>query len=190
MDGCGDGVKVEEPDLDGAMDRYARGDDAAFELVHDALRPRLVRYLRRQLADPEVAEELVQEAFFHMIDARSRFIPGARVLPWAYAIARGLLIDWLRRARTRRSYVTREELVPQRVATPLELAEAAQTARSLDDKLRAMPETHREVFRLLKQDGLSLEQAAETLGTTVTAIKLRSHRAYAALRAAIDAGED
>ena len=38
---------------------------------------------------------------------------------------------------------------------------------------------------LVKQEGLSLKRAAELLGTSVTAVKLRTHRAYEALRAVL-----
>ena len=37
----------------------------------------------------------------------------------------------------------------------------------------------------MKRDGLSLAEAAEVLGTTVAAVKLRIHRTYEALRAAL-----
>jgi DNA-directed RNA polymerase specialized sigma24 family protein len=40
-------------------------------------------------------------------------------------------------------------------------------------------------FELIKKEGLSVKEAAEVLGTTVTAVKLRAHRAYVALRAAL-----
>jgi RNA polymerase sigma-70 factor (ECF subfamily) len=40
----------------------------------------------------------------------------------------------------------------------------------------------------LKQDGLTLAEAAAVLGITATAVKLRAHRAYESLRAAL--GED
>jgi DNA-directed RNA polymerase specialized sigma24 family protein len=34
----------------------------------------------------------------------------------------------------------------------------------------------------VKQEGLSIREAAQVLGTTVSAVKLRAHRAYIALR--------
>jgi RNA polymerase sigma-70 factor (ECF subfamily) len=183
----GDGVREAEPDLDGAMDRYARGEEAAFELVYDALKPRLVRYVRRHVTDAETAEELVHDAFENMIDARARFVSGARVVPWAYAITRALLIDWYRRAKKRHIQLDPETL--GRVPTPEELAQAASTAKRLGDRLRTLPESHRQAFELLKEEGLSLEDAAAVMGTTVMAIKLKSHRARVALRAAIESGE-
>ena len=51
--------------------------------------------------------------------------------------------------------------------------------------MEALPESQRVAFELIKYDGLSVAQAAETLGTTVTAVKLRAHRCYEALRGAL-----
>jgi RNA polymerase sigma-70 factor (ECF subfamily) len=48
-----------------------------------------------------------------------------------------------------------------------------------------MPEAHRVAYILVRQEGLSVAEAAEVVGTTPTAMKLRAHRAYEALRAAL-----
>jgi RNA polymerase sigma-70 factor (ECF subfamily) len=47
----------------------------------------------------------------------------------------------------------------------------------------------RVAFELIKQDGLSVAEAAQVLGTTVAAVKLRAHRAYEALRGALRGSE-
>ena len=55
----------------------------------------------------------------------------------------------------------------------------------LQQRIDALPELQRTAYRLLQQEGLSLKSAAEVLGTSVTAVKLRAHRAYVALRAVL-----
>jgi RNA polymerase sigma-70 factor, ECF subfamily len=65
-------------------------------------------------------------------------------------------------------------------------------ARRLEGRIRlyTLPEAQRTAYQLLQQEGLSLKGAAEVLGTSVTAVKLRAHRAYEALRAVLrEAGE-
>jgi RNA polymerase sigma-70 factor, ECF subfamily len=73
---------------DAAMERYARGDEAAFADVYDAIAPRLLDFLRKATRDPFAAEDLMQQTLLHMHRARGSFIPGAPVMPWARAIAR------------------------------------------------------------------------------------------------------
>jgi RNA polymerase sigma-70 factor, ECF subfamily len=48
-----------------------------------------------------------------------------------------------------------------------------------------LPESHRMAFELIQKDGLSIREAAEVLGATPGAVKLRAHRAYVALRLAL-----
>ncbi len=80
-----------------AMDRYACGDDAAFDELYDLLAPRLNVFLCRRVRDEALAEDLVQQTFLQMHAARRHFSQGAEVMPWAFAIARRLLIDSVRR---------------------------------------------------------------------------------------------
>src|SRR5215468_3689874 len=87
---------------DAAMERYARGDEAAFAELYDAIAPRLLGFLRKATRDAAAAEDLMQQTFLHMHRARGSFIPGAPVLPWAFAIARRLLTDQARRRRVER----------------------------------------------------------------------------------------
>ncbi len=82
-----------------AMDRYACGEDAAFSSVYDLLAPRLSAFLLRRTGDRARAEDLVQQTFLQMHCARRHFAPGTAVAPWAFAIARRLLIDGARRER-------------------------------------------------------------------------------------------
>src|SRR5258706_3960985 len=99
-----------------AMDGYAAGNDAAFGDVYDALAPRLYGYLLRQTRDPGRAEDLLQQTMLQIHAARGRFFRGAEVVPWAFAIARRLLIDSYRRRRREAKFVS--EGVPEAAAAP------------------------------------------------------------------------
>lgn len=175
--------------LDRAMDRYAQGEDAAFEEVYDRLAPRLHGFLLRQTRDRARAEDVVQQTMLRIHRARSRFEPGARVLPWAFAIARRLLVDSHRRGEREVLAELEEDDVASTLASLDAPADDVAIARELAERIRAeldrLPENQRVAFALLKQEGLSVAEAAETLGTTVSAVKLRAFRAYEALRAAL-----
>jgi len=174
---------------DRAMERYANGDDAAFGELYDLLAPRLLGYLTRQTRDEPRAEDLVQQTLLRMHRARGRFIPGAAVVPWAMAIARRLMIDDLRHCRGDQLVRSIEgdgaAEVPDNAPTAVELVEAAQLGLRIRVELAKLPDAQREAFELVKQEGMSLAEAAAVLGTTVTAVKLRAHRAYVALRVSL-----
>jgi RNA polymerase sigma-70 factor (ECF subfamily) len=168
------------------MERYARGDDAAFGELYDCLAPRLFGYLVRQARDEARAEDLVQQTLLQIHRARGRFLPGAEVMPWAFAIARRLFIDSLRRRKHEVLQSREEDSDADEPVAPApgadELVEAQELARRFQKALARLPETQRVAFELIKQEGLSVAEAALILGTTVSAVKLRAHRAYAARR--------
>jgi RNA polymerase sigma-70 factor (ECF subfamily) len=179
-----------------AMDRYASGDDAAFAELYDLLAPKLMGFLHRQTGDRARAEDLVQQTFLQMHLARDSYVTEADVVPWAFAIARRLAIDGFR--RTKREVLAREPTSERESSSSLtalatdlapdDALQSKQAAHVLQETLDSLPESQRTAFELIKYDGLSLAQAAETLGTTVTAVKLRAHRTYEALRGALGVG--
>ena len=175
-----------------AMEQYSGGDDDAFGDLYDALAPRLYGYLLRLARSRDRADDLLQQTFLHMHRARGTFAPGADVLPWAFAIGRRLAIDAIRREQRAGRVLSAAE--PPDVAsiagpgTADELLHARETSRQLQSELDRLPESQRVAFELVKVEGLSLVQAAEVLGTTVSAVKLRTHRAYEALRGSIGDG--
>ena len=175
--------------LDAAMDRYARGDDSAFEEVYDGLAPRIKSFLLRYTHDRSRAEDVVQQTMLQIHRARGRFVLGGQVVPWAFAIARRLLIDQHRRGGREVLAPTGDDSLTQLLAAVDARADDVAIAKEVAGKLAAelarIPENQRVAFELIKQDGLSVAEAAQVLGTTVAAVKLRAHRAYEAMRAVL-----
>lgn len=173
-------------DADLAMERYAGGDSAAFAQVYDSIAPRLFGYLLRQTRDRSRAEDLVQQTMLHIHRARDRFIAGAEVRPWAFAIARRLLVDEIRRGRR---VILSDDGDPDPGISDQPMADdivqAGELAIRIQDILAKLPTSQRAAFELIKQEGLTVAEAAQVLGTTVAAVKLRAHRAYEALRVAL-----
>ena len=171
------------------MERYATGSDGAFAEVYDAVAARLYTYLHRNVRDTHRCSDLLQETFLQMHRARATFLSGAAVMPWAFAIARRLVIDQARRER--RAPPLADLSDPMRT-NGVDLAchddqavEEGELARAFTRELARLPASQRTAFELLKRDGMSLAEAAQVLGVTVTAVKLRAHRAYVALRIAL-----
>jgi len=179
--------------LDDAMDRYARGEDAAFALVYRQAAPRLRGFLLRMCGDPMLADDLTQEAFVRLHLARGSFVAGAPALPWMLAVARNAFLDHARRHHVRRTAqerVSRDRAAMHREASPEtrgdEVVAARETLEVVRVTLDRMSLTQREAFVLLRFEGLSVRDAAQVLGVTEAAVKVRAFRAYELLRAALD----
>ncbi len=167
-----------------AMERYACGDASAFAELYDLLEPRLSSFLARRLRDAACRQDVVQQTFLQIHRARSHFTKGADVTPWAFAIARRLFIDTLRKGK-RESLPDAEGLCEERTPpeeSPDSLVARQRLVRRVDQEIARLPEMHRVAFELVQREGLSMAETAQVLGTTVAAVKLRAFRAYQALR--------
>jgi RNA polymerase sigma-70 factor (ECF subfamily) len=175
------------------MERYSKGDGAAFSELYDAIAPPLLGFLRKATRDEAASDDLMQQTLLQIHRERGSFIPGARVMPWAFAIARRLTIDRARRRRVeQRLFADTPADEYQITDEPAadDLLHARRLEGRVQQRLDTLPEAQRTAYELLQQEGLSLKGAAEVLGTSVTAVKLRAHRAYQALRAVFrEAGE-
>ena len=180
--------------LEEAMDRYARGEDDALASVYDLSVRGLLSFLVRMTRSRSLAEDLAHETFLRVHGARATYRTGARVMPWMFAIARRLFLDDVRRHRREGPSLDAPAADGERrsdpgVASTEPAADDLVAAQELSTEIEAIlvriPETQATAFRLLKQEDLSVAEAAAVLGTTEGTVKLRAHRAYEALRKAL-----
>ena len=186
-------VSEQASELDRCMSRYAEGDDAEFKRIFTALSPRLHTFLRRLCGSPDLAHDLLQETFLRIHRARGSFVPGSAATPWAYAIARNCFISQARLLKSRaarRSVDIDDHVVAGGLdSSAEETTSARQSAAVVERTLASMSPLNREAFVLLRFEGQSVAAAAQILGTSEGAVKLRAFRAYEALRAALKATE-
>jgi RNA polymerase sigma-70 factor (ECF subfamily) len=181
--------------VDGAMADYARGDAKAFAIVYDGVAPRLEGYLRKRVRDQARVEDLIQQTFLQMHTSRGSFIPGAEVLPWAFAIAKNLMIDWGRKTRREESRDLTDEtdsygrVLASGVADGEQIVQARETGERISARFDKLSEEQRDAVEL-RAGGSSCAEAASALKTTSRGVRLRIHRAMLALRAVLtDDGE-
>jgi len=106
------------------------------------------------------------------------------VLPWIYAIARYTRLDAYRKRRRRE----RQEVLVAAVPEGLNPTRPDAAQEDFDELIANLPEAQREVLVMLKVSGMSLEEVARATSSTVGAVKQKAHRAYVALRRAIEEG--
>lgn len=173
-----------------AMQRYcAEGDAGAFALLYSIAAPRLFRSMLSLIRNRALTEDLLQQTFLKLHRYRRAYVAGADPLPWLRTIAYRMCLDELRRARRERRALAdaQDGLLPQLSTRDGGAAHAQPTysEHAIVATLRALdrlPEAHRTALILTKLEGNTIEEAAEALGTTPTAIKLRAHRGYQRLR--------
>lgn len=169
-----------DDDRDRALvERHQAGDHDAFGELYARHQVRLIRYCRRLVQDPHLAEDLAQEAFLRAYSAVDRLSGPRRFYPWLTVIARRLIID---RVRQRNRFEYRAELE----GGLSRAAEDVAVQRLDDDRISAalsrLTERHRDVLRLRDWDQLSYDDIAERLGVPTTTVAPLLHRARSALR--------
>jgi len=171
------------------MNRYCDGDARAFDQLYQLVASKLLGYLVSLAGDRATAEDLLQQTFLKLHEARNIYVRGADPVPWLYTIAHRTALDELRRRKRVR---VRAEETPSAGAEPrAELDGAPEGERSKEADplsqatqaaLEQLPLQQREALLLTKVHGRSVREAAQITGSTPGAIKLRAHRAYATLR--------
>src|SRR4051812_26890388 len=175
------------------MTRYCAGEPAAFHRLYALLAPRILAYLWGLIGEKATAEDLLQQTFLKVHEARSAYVRGANPIPWIYTIAHRTCLDEMRKRKRSRVRLTKDgelgavaagaaavaggvaDLGGAAEGTRPETGEAAAAALAA---LERLPENQRQALILTKVHGRSHAEAAQIAGTTPGAIKLRAHRAY------------
>jgi RNA polymerase sigma-70 factor, ECF subfamily len=170
--------------LDSLMARYQAGDSAAVTALVECISPQLHRFFIARSAGRSDAYDLLQETWLRIHRVRHTYRPGEPVVPWIYAIARRVRIDHYRRAsRTTAREHPLEEVSDLSATLPREETHAD----DLETLLAPLSESQREIIRMLKVTGMSLEEVARATSCSVGSIKQKVHRAYGKLRAGMNA---
>lgn len=163
------------------MTAYVAGDRAAFSELFCRYAPRLSRLLSRDLGGRDEVNDLVQQTFLQMHRARNDFRVGARLRPWLFTIALNLKRQHFRRLGRRQESSLDVDGAAEPVASqgdPEADIRDAQLRRAVDQ----LPASQREVIVLHWFEGLSFREIAEAVGAGLSAVKVRAHRGYTALR--------
>lgn len=168
-----------DDELEQLMAAYQQGDSAAAAALIRRVSPQLHRFFLVQVVSRRDADDLLQETWLRIHEARHTYRRGEPVLPWLYAIARHIRVDHYRKAQRTSLREQQVDVMPEAPA-----ATGGRTDRGPDmtTLLAVLPESQREVITMLKISGMSLEEVARATSSSVGSVKQKAHRAYEKLR--------
>ncbi|MEQ8818422.1 MAG: sigma-70 family RNA polymerase sigma factor [Thalassobaculum sp.] len=178
--------------------RLKAGDERAFEMLVRRETGRLLAAARRLVRDEAAAYDCVQEAFLSAYKAIDGFEPRSSVGAWLHRITINAALMRLRKERRLAetsiddllpsfdSDGWRRDLVEVPAGDPESELERRRIREFVRSKIDVLPEGYRTALVLRDLEGWSTREAAEALGIAEGAMKVRLHRARAALKRLIE----
>jgi RNA polymerase sigma factor (sigma-70 family) len=168
---------------------YAAGDAAAFDSLYGRHRAPVFRYVRRQVGEDRIAEEIFQDIWMRVIKVRARYAASARFTTWLYTIAHNRLMDHFRSLGAKPEEVpllADDNDDPEVPASEADGPESSLMRRRIAERilqaLDALPSAQREAFVLQQEGSLTVEEIAKVTGVTRETAKSRLRYALAKLR--------
>ena len=174
-----------EVDLSSFLDGELAPEAAADALEHALDCAECAAFFRRQVRDPEVAEDLLQETFVRAIRA-GKIDADTSLRSYLFTIGQNLVADhWRRRFRvvSRSCEPPSEEEgglegVPDlRSESPEQATSRRGLERRVREAMRALPEHYRSAFRMAAIEQRSYREIGESLGWTLDQVRINVHRA-------------
>src|SRR5688572_19526235 len=142
----------------------------AFEVLFERYHSRLLAFCRHMLRSTEDAEDVLQEVF---VKAHAAMLGDDRhinVRPWLYRIARNRCLNHLRRP-VPEGQDSMDVMVGENGVTTADTVQKREDFRNLVADVQDLPETQRTALLLREIEALSYEEIAESMDTTIPAVK-------------------
>lgn len=158
------------------------GNRDQFRVLVDRYSPMVFHLVRGFEQNEQDVKDLAQEIFVKAYERLSSFGGTAKFSSWLYSIAMNHCRDYAKNVRRKNkrfsemeNYEVEAGMEPQEAADQKLLREESQ--QRLKDAIEQLQPDYAEPLLLKYQDGLTYEAMSRRLGVTVSALKVRVHRA-------------
>jgi RNA polymerase sigma-70 factor (ECF subfamily) len=165
---------------------YRQGDAGAFDTLYARHKGPLYRFILRAVRERATAEELYQEIWMRVIEARGRYEARARFTTWLYTIAHHRLTDHWRKRGLKVVELQDDDAAAPRADDPEARAAGREGLQRLAQAIAALPELQREAFLLHAEAGMTVAEIAVATGANEEAAKSRLRYALGKLRTALN----
>ena len=156
-------------------------------------RSRLRNFIRRRVPDPRDAEDILQDAFYKLVEANRLLMPIDHVTSWLFRVARNRITDLFRKKKQETfsnasvadedgELLQIEDLLPSPDGGPEALYFRNALLDQLELALDELPEEQREVFVAHELEGRSFKELAAATGVSVNTLLSRKRYAVLHLR--------
>jgi RNA polymerase sigma-70 factor (ECF subfamily) len=163
------------------------GDIEAVGLLFDKHHRSMFRYFYARVGQRQQAEDLASELFVRMVHHLPSFkSTGVPFRAWLFRIAYNLTMDHFRVANGKElASLERARTVAQPEQSPVRQVEQQMTSETLLEALESLVPDQRQVIILRFLVGLSLQETADVMEHTLSAVKALQHRGLKTMRATL-----
>lgn len=158
------------------------GDQAAYRTLLSALNPFIKRVIIKTLPTPDAADDIVQEVLISVHKALRTYTPERPFIPWLMAIVSFRRTDYLRTHYAQHHHMKADLESLDWMEDTHASTSAADTYKDVQAAIDALPAKQKNIFKLVKLDGYSMEETAQKTGMTAGAVKVSVHRTLQKLR--------
>ena len=176
------------------ISRYCKGENRAFEELTKRYRNRLFSFVRSKVIDPEIAEDIVQEAFIKVISElrKNKYNEEGKFFPWMMRICNNMTIDYFR-ANKRKPVILRDQtdfkitdFIKDTTPDAESVAVRKQNIKELEVLIKDLPESQKRVLHMRCYEGLSFKEIASQTDVSINTALGRMRYAINNLRKTMD----
>jgi RNA polymerase sigma factor (sigma-70 family) len=178
--------RIEEADTAGSgleaqlAEGMRQGDVDAFVRIIDTYWHGTLQYARQLADDPDIADDVTQEAFARLWQRRTQWTVTGSMRGWLLRTVRNLIISEQRKRRVRSKWATRARA--EQRPTPLQEVEAHEASDVISNAVMTLSPRRREAFTLFHLHGLSHREVAEIMEVRPQTVANYLHAAVVDLR--------
>lgn len=154
------------------MEQISGGNEKAFRQLFDLYKERLFSFVFGLTHSVTETEEVVQDIFMKLWETRSKLDQIEHPSAYIYRMARNRTLDHLAKAG-RQQKLVRQVWANMKESEEVteEILEAKESRELIYEAISQLPERKKEIFRLSREEGLSLDEIAERLGISKQTVK-------------------
>jgi RNA polymerase sigma-70 factor (ECF subfamily) len=172
-------------DDDALIERFRRGDVAAFEQIYRNHHRYVQMQARRVISDAHRAEDIAQEAFLRLVRQLLATDGQIKLRAWLHRTTTNLAIDEHRRSRTQQQYHEQRSPIDELQRTldsgdrghPEQEAESGEVRSTIRQVIDTMPARYQAILALRELEGLDYISIARTMNLSVSAVESLLFRA-------------
>ena len=164
------------------VQRATKSDPDAMRQIVEQHQDHIYRLVYRMVGETEVAQDVVQDTFLKAFQNLDAVQNGRALSQWLRQIAVNLVRDRWKTRKETRPFEEEQFEAPRSKSSPLSQTMARETETRIQAALMKLPDDYREAFVLKHIEELDYQTISTTLNTSVSAAKVRVHRACKMLR--------